>query len=153
MLRQGVHPLYMVITFRWPLSPEEFTQLIAESEMHVTKYRIRVIDGRGARATIGGQPSANERIPAGMLSTAIEGIEQASGGRAELKGFFETQGIVYQEGYRRLLAHPKVFLVDVSVTLAHQILQSRGWKVRLDEIQFAGGSPYWDMEDLGLDLF
>jgi len=153
LLRQGVDQFYVLVVFNHPLSVEEFTRLVADADMQVKRYSIDVIDGQGMRATIGGSPIGGELVPAWMLQDALQRMAEVSGGQTKFVGFYEVEGIVSGEGYKKLLAHPRVFLVDVSVTLAHRILRERGWKVRLDKIQRTGGSPYWDMENFGLEHF
>lgn len=153
LLRQGVNQFYVLVAFNHPLSVEKFTRLVADVDMQVKSYRIRVIDGQGMRATIGGSPIGGELVPAWRLQDTLQRMAEVSGGQTKFVGFYEVEGVVSGECYKKLLAHPRVFLVDVLVTLARRILQQRGWKVRLDKIQWTGGSPYWDMEDLGLEHF
>jgi len=153
LLQQGIDTLYVEATFNSPLSLDEFAELVVQSGMEVDYYNMRAIDAQGDRVGMQGGPSEDELVQAWLLDEMLRGIERNSGGKAEFKGFISVAGMVNRQGYQKLVAHPKVFLVDVSVNLARQVLQTRGRPVNLREIQLVVGPVYWGMENLGLQSF
>jgi len=153
LIRQGVDRLYVEVTFNAPLSIAEFTRLVSETGMEVVHYNMQAIDGRGDRVGIQGGPSAGDLVPADTLEKVLKGIESQAGGQAEFQGFTGVAGMVTQTGYQKLLAHPKVFLVDVTVNLAYQFLKSRGRDVNLHDISLLTPPPFWFMEKIGLGNF
>lgn len=62
--------------------------------------------------------------------------------------------------YSRLVADPRVFIADVTATLAFREMQARGllggltWDAYASQVQIhAPITPFWQMENLGLDKF
>ena len=153
LIRQGVDRLYVEVTFNAPLSIAEFTRLVSETGMEVAHYNMRAIDGRGDRVGIQGSPRAGNLVPADTLGEVLKGIESQAGGQVEFQGFTGVAGMVTRTGYQKLLTHPRVFLVDVTVNLAYQFLRSRGRDVDLRDISLLSPPPFWFMEKMGLENF
>lgn len=153
LLSAGVEPLYVEVTFDSPLSAGELAELVAQTEMQVAEYNMRAIDARGDRVGMQGSPRGDELVPAWPLEQMLRGVAENSGGEAQFKGFISVQGMVDRRGYEKLLSHQKVFLVDVTVNLAYQVLKERGRTVSPLDIQLLMVPPYWYMENLGLENF
>jgi len=153
LLRAGIEPLFVEVTFNSPLSAGELAELVAQTEMQVAEYNIRAIDARGDRVGMQGSPRGDELVPAWPMEQMLRGVAENSGGEAEFKGFISVQGMVDRRGYDKLLSHQKVFLVDVTVNLAQQVLMEQGRTVSPLDIQLLMVPPYWFMENLGLENF
>ena len=153
LLRAGIEPLYVEATFNSPLSAGELAELVGQTQMQVAQYNMRAIDARGDRVGLQGSPRGDELVPAWPLDEMLRGVAENSEGEAEFKGFISVQGMVDREGYEKLLSHKKVFLVDVTVNLAYQVLKERGRTVSPLDIQLLMVPPYWYMENLGLENF
>lgn len=160
LIASGATELYVWITFRRPLDIRTFEALVQQSGLDVRRYFIRVRGRNGDRVTISGSPDGGILIPPEHLNRAMEGIQAHENHQAELQGIFEVSGVIRAEGYRKLVQDPRVFLVDVTGSLiyrnpAFQNKTRMDWKTFTTQFQIEGGpgSPFWYMEDFGLEQF
>ncbi len=160
LIASGATELYVWITFRRPLDIRAFEALVQQSGLDVRRYFIRVRGRSGDRVTISGSPDGGILIPPEHLNRAMEGIQAHENHQAELQGIFEVSGVIRAEGYRKLIQDPRVFLVDVTGSLiyrnpAFQNKTRMDWKTFTAQFQIEGGpgSPFWYMEDFGLERF
>lgn len=138
-----------VITFKRPLSLDEFTAFVANHKLQVSDYTMRMTAPGGHRWTIGGAPVNGELVPRGFLDREINFVR----GRAPdamFNGVVDATLSFDGAGYAQLQAHPDVFLIDVTKTVILQELKQR--KPQLDERKFIvdASRPYWFLENQGL---
>lgn len=158
LIDSGVTELYVWVTFRYPLDLSVFEDMVKQSGLDVKGYQLRALGQKGDRVTINGGPERGVLVPLEQLDRAMKGIQAHENNQAELKGVFAVSGVVSVEGYKKLVQDPHVFLVDVTGSLVyhHPAFKNRvrmGWKEFVDMFQFVSGSPFWYMENFGLEKF
>ena len=158
LLQSGVNNLYVWVTFRRVLSIEEFKDFVAQYGLDVKHYTIRAYGEKGDRITIEGGPQDGVIVPA-MYDRVIESVQVHENGKAQIGGVFDVKALVQSSAYRKLLVDSRVFIVDVTATLAYQELVSRKitsmtWAEYANRVQLGMTyGPFWNMEKLGLDKF
>jgi len=159
LLKAGVSDFYVWVTFRRTLSADEFRALVKETGLSVQRYTMRAIGADGSRITIGGGPVDGEVLPTQELDEALTQVQAREGDQAlTFSGIFEVLGTVNATGYKQLRSAPDVFMVDVTGTLVYRNANFQrstrfSWKDFVAKFQISGNSPFWYMEDFGLDNF
>lgn len=158
LIDSGVTELYVWVTFRYPLDVSTFEDWVKQGGLDAKRYYLRALGQKGDRVTISGGSERGVLVPLEQLDRAMKGIQAHENNQAELKGVFEVSGVVGVEGYKKLVQDSHVFLVDVTGSLVyhHPAYKNRvrmSWQEFVDRFQFGSGSPFWYMENFGLEKF
>lgn len=155
----GVASLYVWVTFRHPLAPAEFEVFVKDYSLDVRHYTLRAYGEKGDRITINGGPVDGKLFP-DIYDHAMQSIQQRENGQARLSGVFDVKGQVAASNYSKLTADPRVFIADVTASLAFREMNARGmlnnltWDEYVSQVQVGATlGPFWQMEDIGLDKF
>lgn len=72
-----------------------------------------------------------------------------------INGVYTFEAVTDADGYRRLLADPHVYHIDVTATLVYQQLKDQGvkWADFIQVPNLGDYDPFWAMETIGLDKF
>jgi len=148
----GQSEVLVLVTFRYPLSIERFTDLMRASAVSVKSYRIRTFESDGRRGTVGGAPEPDGTILSSQHLSSIVQREQIKSGLATITvaGVIDAEVVLNREGYDSLARNgTDVFLVDVMRGVAARELAKAGeHHVPMDEITLQ--PIYWFMEDFGM---
>lgn len=155
----GVPSLYIWVTFRHPLAPAEFEAFVKDYGLDVRHYTLRAYGEKGDRITINGGPMDGQLFP-DIFDHAMQSIQQRENGQARLSGVFDVKGTVAASNYSKLTADPRVFIADVTASVAFREMNARGmlnnltWDEFVSQVQVGATlGPFWQMEDIGLDKF
>ena len=141
-----------VITFKGPLSLEEFAALVADYNLQVSDYTMRMTAPDGQRWTIGGAPVNGELIPRGLLDREVGFVGSRAPG-AVFNGVVDVTASFDGAGYVKLQAHPDVFIIDVTKTVILQELKQRKPQLDRRNLVVDASRPYWFLENQGLHNF
>lgn len=159
LVAAGVPSLYVWVTFRYPLPPAEFEAFVKDYGLDVRHYTLRAYGEKSDRITINGGPLDGKLFP-DIFDHAMQSIQQRENSKAQLSGVFEVKGQVAASNYSKLTADPRVFIADVTASLAFREMNARGmlnnltWDEFVSQVQVGATlGPFWQMEDIGLDKF
>jgi len=113
---------------------------------------------KGDRITVEGGQQDGVIFPA-MYDRIIESVQAHENGNAQIGGVFQVQALIEPNAYQKLLEDARVFMVDVTATLAYHELVSRklttmSWTEYTNRVQLGiTNEPFWHMEKLGLVKF
>lgn len=144
--------LESLVTFKRALSVEEFTRLVAEQNLTVHSYILRMVTPAGLRITITGTPDTSALVPEDKLNREKANVLQRYPGTT-LQGVVDAEISFDVKQYDALQAHNEVFLVDVTKTFVRQELNQLFPNADPKRVYVDVEHPYWFMEDLGLRNF
>jgi len=149
LIAQGGGALVPVqITFARPLALEEVRALVAQTGFQVESFIL-----------VGRSTLTQQRGGYGRLASSLDGdilpserelvMDPATGDRLVLHGFMVLEGAVpaSEDGLRRWLNHPAVYLVDTSEVEVLEVARSAHASVVADRVvQVAIESPFWSLD-------
>jgi hypothetical protein len=162
------------VTFRDYVAPESFQAWLRAHDFYNGWYGVRVVDPQGRRADIavpfqytGGLPDwlmQGQVAPVSVWTTyapppptPIGGYDMPDVAPAQtVRGIYYVSGMVDVAQLAGIAADPLVFLADVTPNVVRADLLSKGVLVAspyLNWVVIRPASPFWAMEDLGLEHF
>lgn len=148
----GVTRADVVVTFKRPLSLDEFANLAADHGLKVGNYTLRMTAANGQRWTVGGAPVDRELIPRSFLDREIAFV-RSKAPEATLDGVVDATISLDMAQYAKLHAVPDVFLIDVTAAVVLQELRQRNSRLEERKLTVDASRPYWFMENQGLANF
>lgn len=160
LLREGEQEFDVLVTFRRPLSTEEFQALVTSGDMAVRGYTIRTFQSDGLRGTTGQAAGGDKTVTvtgrefadsvAGLMAQLGDPAFQPRGDkRVTGWGFISVEGTVNAAGYLAFVAAAETYVVNVGATIAlREVRNIEGRRPR--EYEVRGMSPYWWMENYGI---
>ena len=147
----GQKDLSVTVSFRKPLSIDEFRDWARKVPLRVSGYQLRIVAADGRRWTLGGAPQGTELVSTPDVQRHLSNL--AAKGATDVRGIIVAEGVVDAAAYDQLANEPSVFVADVtrSAAKAHIAKNVRG----IDQARLAvlvAPAFSW-MEDLGLDNF
>ncbi len=131
----------VAVTFVYPMKADWFRQWAKENKFQVDSAQIDV----GGTMSISGKP--DDPLPQDNINNLMGGFFSGNG-----DGVFGTYGDVAALSLAKLVAEPKVFLVDVTPAWVRNDLAQAGITEQLKE-PVSVALPYGWMERLGLENF
>jgi hypothetical protein len=133
-----------VVTFRRTIDPDQFRNWAISNGMSVSLAALRTIEGQSMRGGIG------------IAGTSTDPLPQSEIGRlpphGRIEGVYAAHGTILASRLPAVIRDPLVFLIDVTPTRVRQDLIAAGIADG-EAASVTTGSPFWDMEDFGLDNF
>jgi hypothetical protein len=140
------------ITFRSYLTVEQFRTWVAARGVNATETTLRYVDANGRRVTHGIAARPNDVLPQTSLELAASPPKNV-GGQRTLRGVFQTSGTVAANRLPDLIADTQVLLLDVTPRAVQDDLIAAGVPGGSQAQVQRRGTPFWQMEDLGLENF
>lgn len=145
------------ITFRAPVSPDEFRTWAASTGLKVKTVTLRTVEGDGRRSTLGVHPQATDPLPQAAIDRRLASVSQTqrSGkliGPLTVQGVITVTASVDAKRLPSIAGDPRVFLADVTPAVTRRALTTAGVSDAARGTVFVK-PPFWQMEDLGLDNF
>lgn len=147
----GYTELLVTISFRRPLSVDEFRSWAARMPLRVTDYQLRIIGTDGQRWTLGGSPSNGELVSDSDLQRNLAHLSDK--GATDLRGVIVVEGQVDASAYTKLAADPDVFLADVTRTATAAHVKNNVGGIDHTRLALLVAPAFSWMEDLGLENF
>ncbi len=134
-----------LVTFRHPIPPNRFSELMQQSSAKVKSYRIRTVRPNGERGTLTGAPESD-----GTIFDPQHAARLLRDRPDTVQGMVDAEIIINVRGYDSLsLAATEVFLVDTLRVAAQAELVKKGRNdVPVEKIYLI--PPYWALEKFGL---
>ncbi len=140
----------VVTTFNSPQKVEEFIDFINRNEISVDSFKMRAIDRKGEKITIGGVPENNGKIdPAKVFKEISSSQAMRKVDNLQLKGVISFEGEINLKDYERINSHPVVYLADILPTVIANELRKSGKVDRDEVIDVNVNDVYWYVEDYG----
>ena len=144
------------VTYKEPLSPDVFRNWSTTNGLTVAKAAARTLQGGTMRGTIGVAPGnlrnpGTDPLPLDLLNGQLEAVRR-SDPSMQVRGVYAARGTVDASHLTAMIADPRVFLLDVTPTVVRQELAAGG-VIGADRADVDVATPFWNMEDLGLQNF
>ena len=142
-------PVEVEVTFNTYLQPDQYRQWIADTGFRPRIASVRAVDSADLnhRWGVGVSPLGTDVLPQSALDLEWPGSPDLT-----VKGVFSVRGNIAPGKLARLLSDPVVFLPDVSYAVVRREMEGTiapiGFNMTVDL-----DSPFWQMEDLGLENF
>ncbi|MDY7079189.1 MAG: hypothetical protein SXV54_19925 [Chloroflexota bacterium] len=141
----GVDKALVVLTFKRPVSPAEFRNLIKKYNLSVEAFEARAVNDRGEKTTVGGVPEGEDVFPQDIFEVAAAW----SSDDTRLVGITSFEGMVNLDEYERLSNDPLCFLADVLpaqvIAEAKQLIAERGLRANMP-VDVNLNDVFWVME-------
>lgn len=147
----GAKTLTVSVSFRRPLSVDEFRAWAAKAPLQVDGFQLRLTGTNGQRWTLGGAPTRGELVSAVDLNRNLDRLRAK--GAADVRGVIVAEGTVAAGVYDQLANDPAVFLVDVTPSAARDRIIKTVRGVDPAHLSVAVAPAFSWMEDLGLENF
>jgi hypothetical protein len=160
------------ITFRTYLTPDQFRTWMQAHNLYAAWSGLRVLNAQGQRADLVlpwiYQDPLPQRLldywltPANATPPPVYGLELPHGDPREIGGPFTLRGVFYVTAMvdaaqlPTLAADPLVYLADVTPNAVRADLLGQGVNIMspyMSWVRVLPVSPFWQMEDFGLEQF
>jgi hypothetical protein len=146
-LSQRGERIEVQVTFRAPLTPEQFRTWVARHGMNVEVAGVRFIDGNGLRGALSISPEGDELLPQDVLDAPQNNIPGT-----QTEGVMNVRGSVEASQLPSVAADGYVFIADCTRAAIIEDLTAAGVP-DATAFEIRVRSPSWEMEDLGLENF
>jgi hypothetical protein len=144
------------VTFRTYLTPEQFRAWIRARGANVGQSMLRTVYPDGQEGTLGqgSHQGDTEPLPQDRLDKALQ-IQL----RGEVKYALTLRGLYYTlitvDATRlpEIAADPLVFIANVTPNVVRNELHAVGWQTQEKSLFVNPPTPFWKMEELGLENF
>jgi len=149
------------ITFRTYLTPEQYRALLKVWGASVHRTELRTVDPSGHEGTLWQGPITGdtEPLPQDRLDKALI-MRRSPVPRGEtgeytliLRGVYSAIIIVDATRLPEIAADPLVFLANVTPNVVRNELHAAGWQTQEKSLYVSPPTPFWHMEQLGLENF
>lgn len=151
LLADGESQLSVTVTFRRPLSIDEFRSWAARVPLQVSGYQLRIFGQDGRTWTLGGGPSGRELVSEPDLQRNLARL--ASKGATDIRGMIAVDGQIASSAYDQLTGDPFVFLADVTRSAAAAHIAKTVSGIDNSRLVVTVPPAFADMERLGLENF
>jgi hypothetical protein len=137
------------VTFRTYLTPEQFRAWVTSRGATVSRSELRTEDQNSQEGTLwqGAIPGDTEPLPQDRLDSALQKYS------ATLRGVYSTIITVDATRLPEITTDPLVFIANVTPNVARNELHAVGWQTQPNSLYVDPPSPFWKMEQLGLENF
>lgn len=139
------------VSFRRPLSVDEFRAWAARVPLRIESFQLRLMGSEGQRWTLGGTPSQGNLIATDDLQRNLTHL--ATKGVTDLRGVITVEGRIKVTAYDRLANDPAVFLADVTRSAVASHVSETVPAVDANRLTVLVSPAFWRMEELGLENF
>jgi hypothetical protein len=143
-------PFHGLITFRRPLSIEEFQRLIADSGVATSRIKSYGFQARSTTSKwwFGGAPQGETLIDEGAINRVLD-TRRSKVGSADLLGIVYVETSLTPSEYQHVISDSRVALIDVTREIVKERLKNTPG-VNMNKVSFAVGSPYGAIEKFEL---
>lgn len=113
LVADGEKDMSVLVTFRRPLSVDEFRAWASRAPLRVKDYQFHAVGADGRPWTLGAAPSSGELVSGADLQSVLDHLK-ARGNALEVRGVVVVDGQVDAARYEQLADAPSVFLADVT---------------------------------------
>jgi hypothetical protein len=144
------------ITFNTFVTPEQFRAWAPTKGLTIKETVLRTVDSNGQEGTISVPSAPAPFNDKGLLpQDDLDEIMHTPGWPTiTIRGVYWTRATVDATRLPELALDPLVFLADVTPNIVRNELIAAGWTgVEHDNIRVDRNTPFWRMEELGLENF